>query len=385
MPLVSRTSNQGNLYKEATTPPNWLDGDLWSDTTANSVKVNVGGIATAVGATSFSSSAVVSSTSTIGDYTDPVAAVASSTGSASSSALVVTVDPTNDSGNPINNGTQTAVGYKAETSQSVLIGKTINGCGFKLYKLGTISGTGYFRVYNGAGTLMGTFGTLDISTITETTVGTAGWYTAQGGYTHTIIEDDRIVFYSDNGDASNRVLLAQDGAGSFDTNYTTRTVLAGTWAEGGSGDVPAMELYELSPNVVYDDNTSTHWQSNAEVNPKIYVDGAAAKNFLGLAIWLHANNTETEIAVRCSTDTTFTSGENTRTILATSLTAGAWNYIRFNLVNARYIEIYGNSGSSLVLAISEIKYLTKTDSQVLADLGILEISATDTSLSLDGI
>ena len=49
MPLVTRQANQGNLFKQATEPPDWQDGDLWSDTTNNIVKVNVNGTATALG------------------------------------------------------------------------------------------------------------------------------------------------------------------------------------------------------------------------------------------------------------------------------------------------------------------------------------------------
>ena len=40
MPLVTRQANQGNLFKQATEPPDWLDGDLWSDTTNNIVNFN---------------------------------------------------------------------------------------------------------------------------------------------------------------------------------------------------------------------------------------------------------------------------------------------------------------------------------------------------------
>ncbi len=129
----------------------------------------------------------------------------------------------------------------------------------------------------------------------------------------------------------------------------------------------------------------TYWASTSEANPNIYVDcGGSNTNLLGCAIYLHADTTETEIAIRASTDTSFAASENVRTILVSGLTAGSWNYIRFNLKNVRYMQIYGNSGSSLVLSIAEIKYLTKTDTEVLADLGILEISGTDTSLALDG-
>ena len=45
MPLVTRQVNQGNLFKEDIEPSQWLDGDLWSDTTANSLKLNDNGTA----------------------------------------------------------------------------------------------------------------------------------------------------------------------------------------------------------------------------------------------------------------------------------------------------------------------------------------------------
>ena len=48
MPLVTRRANQGNLFKQDTEPPDWLDGDLWSDTTANELKINVSGTAASI-------------------------------------------------------------------------------------------------------------------------------------------------------------------------------------------------------------------------------------------------------------------------------------------------------------------------------------------------
>ena len=49
MPLVTRQANQGNLFSQDVVPPNWLDGDLWSDTTANKLKLNNGGTAETIG------------------------------------------------------------------------------------------------------------------------------------------------------------------------------------------------------------------------------------------------------------------------------------------------------------------------------------------------
>jgi hypothetical protein len=48
MPLVTRFSNQGNVFKEAL-EPNWNNGDLWSDTTEDKLKININGTATDVG------------------------------------------------------------------------------------------------------------------------------------------------------------------------------------------------------------------------------------------------------------------------------------------------------------------------------------------------
>jgi len=49
MPLVTRQANQGRLFVEDTEPTDWLDGDLWSDITANILKRNNSGTAENVG------------------------------------------------------------------------------------------------------------------------------------------------------------------------------------------------------------------------------------------------------------------------------------------------------------------------------------------------
>jgi len=133
-----------------------------------------------------------------------------------------------------------------------------------------------------------------------------------------------------------------------------------------------------------DDDVATFWESLQETNPAVYVDEGESNNFVGVAIYWNANSTETEIQIRVSTDATFTAGEAVRTITTSNLTAGQYNFIRFNVAIGRYLQIFGNSGTSFVLAINEIKDLVKTDSEILADLGILTISPTDTSLALDG-
>ena len=114
------------------------------------------------------------------------------------------------------------------------------------------------------------------------------------------------------------------------------------------------------------------------------MDEGETNNFVGVALFWNVATTETEIQIRVSSDNTFTSGEAVRTITESNLVAGQFNFIRFNVAIGRFLQIFGNSGASVVMAINEIKDLVKTDSEILADLGILTISPTDTSLALDG-
>lgn len=48
MPLVTRTTVSGNVYRQATEPSDWQNGDLWVDTDNGQVYVNVNGTATLV-------------------------------------------------------------------------------------------------------------------------------------------------------------------------------------------------------------------------------------------------------------------------------------------------------------------------------------------------
>jgi len=51
MPLVTRTSTQGNLFKQATEPTQWVNADLWSDSdsTPRSLFINNDGTALELG------------------------------------------------------------------------------------------------------------------------------------------------------------------------------------------------------------------------------------------------------------------------------------------------------------------------------------------------
>lgn len=68
MPLVTRTSVQGNIYRQSTQPTSWENGDLWVDTDDGKVYVNVSGTATEVGLTTSSNVTINSSTATLADW-----------------------------------------------------------------------------------------------------------------------------------------------------------------------------------------------------------------------------------------------------------------------------------------------------------------------------
>ena len=131
-----------------------------------------------------------------------------------------------------------------------------------------------------------------------------------------------------------------------------------------------------------DDNTSTVWKTNSETNPLIYADMGSSVNLCALAWYHDAATTETTIKIQSSPNASSWTDE--RTILVSKLTAGAYNYIRFNTVTARYLRIYGTSGSSLVLASAEIKVQKQTDGELLISHGHLAISNSDTGIELDG-
>ena len=120
------------------------------------------------------------------------------------------------------------------------------------------------------------------------------------------------------------------------------------------------------------------WKSNAETNPNCVLDMGSAKDIGQVALYWDSASTETQILVQTSTNGS--DWTTVRTINATQLTDDTTNYIRFNLVNGRYVRIYGNSGDSKVLAI-------RADMRVNPSLGDHEhinISTSDTTLPLDG-
>lgn len=133
---------------------------------------------------------------------------------------------------------------------------------------------------------------------------------------------------------------------------------------------------------VRDDNTGTQWRSLSENNPNIYVDMGSVVNIAAVAIHLdRTNTTETEITIQTSPDaSTWTTK---RTCNVSDFTDDTWEFRRINLTNTRYVRIRG-SNSSKTLAINEIKVLKPTDGQVACRHGHKEISTSSTTDDDDG-
>jgi len=133
-----------------------------------------------------------------------------------------------------------------------------------------------------------------------------------------------------------------------------------------------------------DDDVATYWKSDTETNPNVYVDMSSATTTSNLALYPNAATTETEIKIQSSSNAS--DWTDKRTITYSNLTTGAWNYIRFNLVSARYWRIYGSSGGSSFLQIDEIKVLDSVSDADVRNLhGHRSISSSDTSLNNAGV
>ena len=136
-------------------------------------------------------------------------------------------------------------------------------------------------------------------------------------------------------------------------------------------------------NSIFDDDTSSSFTSPSDTNYWIYVDMGVSSTMSHIAIYHNSSTTETEYAIQTSTNAS--DWTSVRTITTSNLTTDSWNYIRFNLVSARYVRVYGNSGSAGIIALNGIKVLNgQTDNDILFDHAHQSISATDTSLGLDG-
>jgi len=174
---------------------------------------------------------------------------------------------------------------------------------------------------------------------------------------------------------------------------TTRMYTQTVTGAGIVGSITDLKFYNAINNVnvvtnpcsnAVDDNVATSWKSDTETNPNIYVDMSSSTTTSNLALYPNAGTTETEIKIQSSSDAI--AWTDKRTITWSNLTEGAWNYIRFNIVAARYWRIYGSSGASADMQIDEIKVLDSVSDADVRNLhGHIPISSSDTSLNNAGV
>lgn len=432
--LVRFGSGQNIVTSGGSEPGDKTEGDLYYDTTNDVLKASDGTNFNNVGKTSFSSASVITHSETIGDYTTP----SDGTGSSGSSQATFSdafdgTDDWGDQGSKVvvnttndvidfdfaRDGSEHATAYDlgdgnvSDTKWLLRFKFTVDN----LTNPTSSNNTGWIGIYDSDETAGGqdsqtgiglqvqrtnaggsTYKTHDVESAIPSGDGGEDTFTEALAVHTRYVEIKRtsateyvISLYSDSGYTT---LIESETGTTSASNSGLRYIKIfnqGAIASVGGtfdGTIDDVAFYNNTNDVVssavFDDATGTKWESDSEANPNVYVDcGGSAINLTALAVYLHANTTETEIKIQSSSNASDWTDE--RTITVSDLTTGAWNFIRFNIVNARYLRVYGNSGSSLVLAISEIKYLTKTDSEILADLGILEISTSDTSLGLDGV
>jgi len=352
MPLVTRDSTQASLFIGTTTPTANSAGDLWQDTSTSlaTLKEWNGSTWTAKITGVSPDTAVLAQSTTITDYTQPTTATSSSNGSTDSN---ITITSTSWTGGSISNQSNASDG---DFNTNAYIAGNDNSSFTWNFASTTVKTVrvkfDHYCAAGGTWTLSHSGGTYATGSISTTLWGTV-----------------------DRTDTLNVT-------SSF-IKLTLTTGSGGSWTFQQPYDITAVQTTTSAATNATDNNTATKWFSNAETNPRIYVDMGSSVNCCAIALYYDGTTTtETQIKIQTSPDaSTWT---DKRTINTSALTNGAWNYIRFNITTARYVRVYGNSGTSKVLSIYEAKVYKATDSVVAVSSGRLNISSSDTSLSLAG-
>ena len=319
---------------------------------------------------------VMANSTTIGDYTQPVAAVATSavpTSGETTTANNETGATNTDSNIRVYTGKITGLSVGA-TIKSVEVDCAVtDGANWK---------TGYYTDNGGVPDVL-------MEDIGEVGALAVGFNTANANLTQ-VVPSDGIVWVAIQFStaAASFVAGTPPNTGYLDSNpYASG--LPNPFTSGGVDKEVNVKITTVtSPGQpasnAIDDNLATYWESNSETNPAIYVDMNASTTTSNIAVYPNTATTETEIKIQSSSDAV--AWTDKRTITYSNLTEAAWNYIRFNITSARYWRIYGNSGNTGVMAIDEIKVLDAvSDADVRTLHGHIPISSSDTSLNNAGV
>ena len=132
------------------------------------------------------------------------------------------------------------------------------------------------------------------------------------------------------------------------------------------------------------DDTAAVFKSKSQIAPAIYFDMGSTVNMVAVAIKKAAGMTATEIKLRCSAITTFDDTNNVRKITVSNLTTDVYAYYIFNIQALRYFQIIGTDAGAKVLSFNEIKIRKVTDAVRELTHGHLVIDANDALLTDDG-
>jgi len=291
---------------------------------------------------------------TIGDYSQPASAVATSEAeSESDTDYIDTSALTINSGiNVANSGADaTRCGNRIQSGHAS-IGKTINYVKMNLKKVGSPTGIWTVEIRRLSDDAIVSTANIDVSTLaTSNTLVTISNFDVP----RTLVAGDRIMLVANGGNASNYVTI---NGSTTHTSGIDRTLHNGSYNDSSAvsmlmvanGDTIALATLAV------DDSTSTQWKSNSEASPAIYVDLSSAREVVAVALHIDITNTTiTAIKIRGSTDTSFTDAENIAYINISDFTDDTWRFLAINFLaaNVRYVQVIGVGTG--VLAINEIK------------------------------
>lgn len=137
-------------------------------------------------------------------------------------------------------------------------------------------------------------------------------------------------------------------------------------------------------NNVKDDDTGTKWSSGTSLaSAYLKIDMGSSSRTGQIALYPHADTTETEFLIQSSSDDVTYS--TIRTINVGDLVIGQWNYIRFNPTTDRYFKLISNTGTNLAMAFNQVKIRSGiTDTDMSNSHSHASISTTSTNIGLSG-
>lgn len=389
MPLVSRAGLR-NVFVQANEPGIWSQGCVWSDTDNADFFKNVCGIATQIGGSVVTCSTVMAFCETIGNYTSPCSASASSesdtgTGCTTTEYCFSTIDTATVIGDA---NTRVAMSIN---NGSADIGKLIKKVRFDVKKFGTPTGNFSYKVWDACCVIKGTVSSA-ICALTTCSVAT------ELTLDKTVIleANDKIGLEYLCGNACNHLRADLNnnacqgnppptgfGFDRFDgcvwTEADTQSLLGKF--DSTPGAVTCVPL--VAGNAV-DCCNATAWKSDSECNPNITVDLGATTLLSAVMLRRGACDTSTTVQIRASTTCPPGACDLIRTVKSACLTADTNKFVRFNVKEARFVMIRGGDASVKVGEYNNIKTEKNTVCEVAASSGRLCISATDCTLCLDG-